>query len=114
MKILIEGDEYKNSDLNGRPINVKNYQEVIPIIKNMKPSSSDKKINILRVTYKQLSIFNQFKEFDKYLEMVKKSESSISTINFKSNLLKTLDKFPRLRKSLLSLQFSKDYVKRIK
>ena len=44
--------------------------------------------------------------------MKKKPGISISPINLKMNLVNILEKFPRLRKSSLSLHFFKDYAKR--
>ena len=49
----------------------------------------------------------QLKDCNDLLDMVKELGMSRSTINFEINLIKLLDKFPRLKKFSLSLHFLK-------
>ena len=54
------------------------------------------------------------KDSDKFMEVVKDLAVSKSTIYFKINFIKILDKYPKLKKSSLSLNFFKDYAKTLK
>ena len=72
------------------------------------------KSNKLGDAYRKAYVLKLFKECNEFLDMVKKSGISILTMSFKINLYNILDKFPRLRKSSLSLHIFKDYVKSIK
>ena len=63
-------------------------------------------------------IFERFKEKVKFITMVKEFKVNKCTIIFKINIAKTfkikIDKFPKLMKSSVTLNFLKIYIKDIK
>ena len=111
---MLKGKECENDDLNCRAANARSDQDAIPIIKYCETIIQRQKRNILGVPYTQGCVFNRFKNSNKFLDIIKKSGISILTINFKMNLTKILDRFPKLKKSSMSLYFFKGYAKSIK
>lgn len=79
-----------------------------------KQSIQRQKQNILCLAYRQGCVFKRFKDCNDFLDMVKELGISRSTIDFKMNLIKLLDKFLRLRKWSLLLDFFKEYAENIK
>ena len=73
-----------------------------------------KKCNILWLAYQQGEIFEKFKMNDNFIDMVKKIGISKSTILFKISVVKFVNKYPRMKKSSLSLHFLKNNFKIIK
>ena len=55
-----------------------------------------------------------FEQSDKYLDMVKELGGSKSTIYFKIDLIKMLDKYPKLKELIVVFKTFKDYPKTIK
>ena len=61
------------------------------------------------VAFYQGIIFKRFKEKEKFQEMIYKS-----TIIFKINVFKLIEKYPKLMRSSVTLTFLKNYLKDIK
>ena len=59
-------------------------------------------------------VFKHFKEKGKFIERVGKLKIHKSTIVFKINVFKLLEKHPKLAKSSVTLTFLKNYFKEIK
>ena len=59
-------------------------------------------------------IFKRCKEKEKFQEMVGKLKIQKSTIVFKINVFKLIEKYPKLMKSSVTLTFLKNYLKEIK
>lgn len=58
---------------------------------------------ILNVAFRQGKTFKKFKESGKFVERIKETEQVYKyAIYFKINFLKILEKYPRLKKSLLN------------
>ena len=55
-----------------------------------------------------------FEQSDEYLDMVKELGGSKSTIYFKIDLIKMLDKYPKLKELIVVFKTFKDYPKTIK
>ena len=66
------------------------------------------------VAFYQGKIFKRFKEKEKFQEMVGKLKIHMSTIVFKINVFKLIEKYPKLMKSSVTLTFLKNYLKDIK
>ena len=62
----------------------------------------------------QGKIFKRFKEKEKFQEMVKKLKIHKSTIIFKINVFKMIEKYLKLMKLSVTLTFLKNYLKEIK
>lgn len=70
----------------------------VPIIRKYQTIIQTQKRNKLDVGYRQALVFKQIKDCNELLG-IKRSRTSISTINFITNLTNIIDKFPRLRGS---------------
>lgn len=83
---------------------VKEYEVVI----------RSRKKGTLKVAFRKGRILKHFKESEGFVEIIKKLCVSRSTVYFKINLLKILEKYLKLTKSLLSLNVSIIYSKTVK
>ena len=111
---MIDGEIFENEELNLRSDNVRNCEDVIPVVKEFDNIINCKKKGILNLPYEQGLLFKKFKESDRFKEMLKDIRISKSTIYFKGKLVKVLEKYSKLKKSLLCLNFMKNYIKCIK
>ena len=66
------------------------------------------------VAFYQGEIFKCFKEKEKFQEMVGKLNIHNSTIIFKINVFRLIEKYPKLMRSSMPLTFLKNYSKDIK
>ena len=69
---------------------------------------------IIVVAFYQGKSFKCFEEKEKFIQMVGKLQIHKSTIVFKINLFKLIEKHPKLLKSSATLTFLKNYFKDIK
>lgn len=83
---------------------VKEYEVVI----------RSRKKGTLKIAFRKGRILKHFKESKGFVEIIKKLRVSRSTVYFKINLLKILEKYLKLTKSLLSLNVSIIYSKTVK
>lgn len=67
--------------------------------------------NLVCVVFRQGIIFKSFKEKDKFISMITDFGVSKPAMIFNTN---TLNKYPTVKKSFLSLHFVKNYLKVIK
>ena len=93
---------------------VKSSEEAVETVNNMEKIIKSKKCNILWLAYQQGQIFEKFKMNDNFIHMVKKLGISKSTILFIISFVKFLNKYPRMKKSPLSLHFLRNNFKIIK
>ena len=63
----------------------------------------NKKCDILWLAYQQGQVFEKLKMNDNVIDMVKKFGISKSTMLFKISIVKFVNKYPRMKKSSLSL-----------
>lgn len=77
---------------------VKKYEEIIPT----------KKKKFLKKFSQQGKAFHRFKEKEKFITMVKEFKVNRSTVIFKINIIKSIDKYPKLIKSSVTLNFSEN------
>ena len=80
----------------------------------MKKVIKSNKCNILWLAYQKSQIFEKFKMNDNFINMVKEFNINKSTILFKTSIARFINKYPRMKKSSLSLHFLKNNFKIIK
>ena len=112
LQSLLEGGRYENGKLNEKADEVKIYEKAIPIAKE--DETIIKTQSMLNVVLIQGRALKTFKDSDKFLNMVKEPGVRKSTVYFKNNLIKKLDKYPKLKNLPLSLNTFKDYADIIK
>ena len=83
---------------------IKKYEQILRI----------KRKGIIAVAFHQRKVFKCFKEKEKFTEIVRKLKIHKSTIVFKINVFKLIEKRPKLMKSSLTLRFLKNCFKDIK
>ena len=93
---------------------VKSPEEAVEAVNNMKKIIKSNKGKILWLAYQQDQIFENFKTNENFIDMIKEVEISKSTILFKISIVKFVNKYPRMKKSSLSLHFLKNNFKIIK
>ena len=109
-----ERNAAENEESNKSADNLTNYEEAISVVQEYETIVRFEKNNILNVAYRQGTMFKKFKDSNRFLEMLKKIEFSKSIIYFKLKVANILDRYPKLKKSSMSLNFFKDYLKTIK
>ena len=114
LKEWIICNENVNKDIEESARKVKNSEEVAEVVKDMEKIIKSNKCSILWLTYQQGKIFAKLKVNDKFIDMVNRFGISKSRMVFKTSFVRFLNNFPRMKKSLLSLQFLKNNFKIIK
>ena len=89
-------------------------EDAVEIIKKYEEILRTKRKGIIAVAFHQGKVFKCFKEKEKFMQMVGKLKIHKSTIVFKINLFKLIEKHPKLMKSSVTLTFLKNYFKGIK
>ena len=91
----------------------KTTEDAAAVSENSRKSSKTRK-KIVWLAYQQEIVFNKLKGNAKFIEMVKQFVASKSTITFKINIVKRINKHSKIKNSSLSLHFLKSYFKIIK
>ena len=94
--------------------NVDSPDDAVKLFGRIERIMKSKKNNILILANHQGLIFKKFKENDKLMGAVTNLKIGKVTINFKIDIIKFLDDYPKMRKSSFSLQFLKSNFKVIK
>ena len=101
-------------EVNERAERVEKPEDAIHIIMEYEEILRAKKKGTIMVAYHQRKIFKRFKEKEKFQEMIGKLKIHKSTIIFKINVFKLIEKYPKLMRSSVTLTFLKNYLKDIK
>ena len=88
--------------------------EAAQIIREFRLIIRSKKKNIIWLAYQQAKVFEKFVKNAKFIELVKQCGFSKSTIIFKINIVKCINKHSKIKNASLSLSFLKNYFKLIK
>ena len=101
-------------ELNDRAEKVEKPEDTAEIIREYEEIIHAKRKGIIMVAYYKRKIFKRFKEKEKFQEMVEKLQIHKSTIIFKINVFKLIEKYLKLMRSSGTLTFLKNYLKDIK
>ena len=117
-KQLLESIAVNNAveidEISKRADKVEKPEDAANIIKQHGEILRTKKKGIIAVAFHQGKVFKRFKGKEKFMQMVGKLKIHKSTIVFKINLFKLIEKHPKLMKSSVTLTFLKNYFKGIK
>ena len=94
--------------------NVDNPDDAAELIKKINKIIKSKKNNILMLAYQQGEIFRRFKTNKKFTSAVSEFKISKTTINFKIDVVKFIDKYPKMRTCFISLFYLKNNFRVIK
>ena len=94
--------------------NVDNPHDAAELIKKIDKMIKSKKNKILMLAYQQGEIFRRFKTNNKITSTVSAFKISKTTINFKTDILKFIDTYPKMQTSCISLYYLKKNFRIIK
>ena len=110
---IFDNDIIETEELNEKVDNGEKAEDVAAIIKQYEDIIRIKKKNV-SIAYHQRKVFKRFKDKEKFIRLVNEFKVRKSTIIFKINIVKLIDKHPTLMKSSVTLCFLKNYDKHIK
>ena len=70
--------------------------------------------SVIYIANHQGKVFKRFNEKEKFIKLVNEFKINKSTIIFKTNIFKLIDKHPKLMKLSVTFLFKKNYYKDIK
>ena len=83
-----------------------NPNNAIELVKKLDKLSKCSKNNILVWAYQQRKLFQKFKSNNKFVSAVTEFGISKTTINFKIDIVKFIENYPKMKKSSISLFLS--------
>ena len=111
---LIIKEKLEDIELINKADNNLTLQDALECVKQYEKHLQNEKSKIISIAYKQGQILNQFKESEKFINiLVKRLKMSKSTITFKINLYKLLKKYPLLKHSNKSMHYFKSFFPQI-
>ena len=110
---IINSDVIETEELNEKANKVEKPEDTAAVIKQYEDIIRTKKKNIISIAYHQGKLFKRFKDKQKFIRLVHEFRVHKSTIIFKTNIFKLVDKHPKLMKSSIGLGFLKNYYKDI-
>ena len=87
---------------------VGNLDGVVELIKKIEKIIKNKKNNILAIAYHQGITFRKLKTNNRFTSAVGEFKISKTTINFKIDIVKFIDKYPKIQTSCISLFYLKN------
>ena len=101
-------EEIVNEDIEKQQKVLKAQKKQQKQFSNMEKIIKSNKCSILWLAYQQGQIFEKLKVNENFINMVKELGTSKSTILFKILIIKFVNKYPRMKKSLFCLHFLKN------
>ena len=91
---LCNNDIIETEELNEKADKKEKPEDATPIIKQYEDIICTKKKNIIPIVYRQGKVFKRFKDKEKFIKLVNEFKVHKSTIIFKMNIVKLIDKHP--------------------
>ena len=110
---IIINNASKIDNLNELDEKLQKPKEATDIIKPYEKILQTKRKDIISIVFYQGNVSKRFKEKEKFTQMVSKLKIHKSTLIFKTNVFKLIEKYPKLMKSSVTLTFLKYYFKDI-
>ena len=89
-------------------------EDAAAVIKQYEDIIRTKKKGIMSIAYYQGKVFKRFKDKERFIKLVNEFKVHKSTIIFKINIFKFIEKYLKLMKSSIGLGLFKKYYKDIK
>ena len=93
---------------------VDNPDDAVELTKKMDKMINSNKSSVLIIAYEQGKIFNKFKTDNKFISAVSAFKIIKTTINFKIDILKFIDMYPKIQTSYISFNDLKNNFRVIK
>ena len=110
---IFDNDITETEELNKKADKVEKPEDAATIIKQYEDIIHTKKRNIISIAYHRGKVLKRFKDKEKFIKLVNEFKVHKSTIIFKINIVKLIDKHPTLMESSVTLGFLKNYYKDI-
>ena len=107
-------DQIESRDVEDLSKKVDNPDDAAELLKEIDKMIKCKKNNTLTLAYQQGIIFRKFKENNKFTNAVSEFKISKTTINFKIDIVKFIDDYPKMRTSCISFFYLKNNFRVIK
>ena len=95
---IINNDLIETEELNEKSDKAEKPEDAAAVIKQYEDIIRIKKKNIISIAYLQGKVFKRFQDKDKFTKLVNEFKVHKRTIIFKINIVKLIDKHPKLRK----------------
>ena len=79
-----------------------NPNDAIELVKKIDKLTKLSKNNILTLAYQQGKVFQKFKSNNKFVSLLTEFGISKTTINFKTDIVKFIESYPKMKKSYIS------------
>ena len=90
----MNSDIIEIEEFNKKAAKVEKSKDAATIIKQYEEIIRTKKKNIVCIAYHQGKVFRRFKAKEKFIKLVKEFKVLKSTVTFKMNIIKLIDKRP--------------------
>ena len=94
--------------------NTNNPNDAAELVKKIGKLIKCNKNNIMMLAYQKGMVFQKFKKNNKFVNAVMEFDISKTTMNFKIDIVNFIDKYPKMRKSSISLFYLKNNFQIIK
>ena len=98
-------EQTESKDIEELAKKVDNPDNIAELIRKMDKMIKSKKSNILMIDYQQSEILKKFKTNNKFISAVSAFKISKTTINFKVDIVKFIDTYPKIQTSCISLYY---------
>ena len=112
--IINSKEEIETKGLEQLIRTIDNPKDAIELVKKLDKLTKCSKNNILVLTYQQGKVFQKLKSNNKFISAVTEFGVSKTTINFKIDIVKFLENYPKMKKSCISLFYLKNNFRVIK
>ena len=112
--IINSKEEIETKGLEQLIRTIDNPKDAIELVKKLDKVTKCSKNNILVLTYQQGKVFQKFKSNNKFISAVTEFGISKTTINFKIDIVKFIENYPKMKKSCISLFYLKNNFRVIK
>ena len=109
-----EEEEINTKELEKSIKKTDNPNDAGELVKKIDKLIKCSKNNILTLANQQGMVFQKFKKNNKFVNAVTEFEISKTTMNFKIDVVNIFDKYPKMRKSCISLFYLKNNFRIIK
>ena len=104
--------ESKEEEINTKGLeqlikNTDNPNDAANLVKKTDKLIKCSKNNILTLAYQQGMVFQKFKKNNKFVNVATEFDISKTIINFKTDIVNFIDKYPKMKKSSISLFYLK-------
>lgn len=111
---ILEYEKVETTDLNEKVDKVEKCEYAAIIVEEYEDVICSKKENIMCLAYQQLKVFKRFNEKEKFIGMVREFKAKNSTLIFKINIVKLIEKYTELMESSVPQNFLKTCFKSMK